>query len=373
MRIKQLYCLALLLLAGCAAKQPDLVRLYSSQQGMLNQPPVIIIHGALGGRLSRRHSGAEVWPGKLSDLIFSNYRNLELEIDRQTLVPAMPDLLPSGITDVIGGVDFYGHIQNVLEKAGRYQRATPGKPASAFEQRYYTFAYDWRLDIVDTARQLDAFIDQIRTDYADPKLKVDIVAHSMGGLITRYYVRYGGTDVLDTNDFPITQTGAQKIRRVVLLGTPNLGSAGALRTLIRGYKVIFGTIPAEVVATFPSTYQVLPHAIIDWFVTVDGKPLHRDQFDSQFWSRFEFSVFNPEVQKRIIGRYDDREEGEEYLRVLQAYFRKNLERARRFTWSLTVPMQDPTVKYIVFGGSCDATPARIVVEEVDGISEVRRE
>jgi len=371
MKFRQLCCFAVIFLSACAARQPDLVRLYGNQQGMIDQPPVIIIHGALGAKLRHRQSGKEVWPGKLRDLVFSNYRELELKIDPYTLLPTRPELVPAGITDVIGGVDFYGHIQNILEKAGRYRRATPGEPAGAFEQRYYTFSYDWRLDIVATARKLDTFIDQIRADFADPNLKVDIIAHSMGGLITRYYARYGGIDVLDSSAFPITQAGAHKIRRVVLLGTPNLGSAGALRTLIRGYKVIFGTIPAEVAATFPSTYQVLPHTLIDWFLTIDGKILRQDQFDWRFWSRYQFSVFSPEVQKRIIDRYEDAAEGKAYLRVLQAYFRKNLERARRFTWSLTAPIQAPEIKYIVFGGSCTATPARLLVEEVDGIAKAR--
>jgi pimeloyl-ACP methyl ester carboxylesterase len=371
MKIRSTYFLTLLLLAGCAAKQPDLVRLYANQHGMVEQPPVIIIHGALGSRLSNRETGEEAWPGALGKLVFSNYRNLELEIDPDTLTPAKPTLQPAGIAREIGGVDFYGHILTVLEDAGGYTRTQPGDPTSAFVKRYYTFTYDWRLDIVDSARRLDAFIEQIRTDYGKPDLEVDIVAHSLGGLITRYYVRYGTNDVLNDNDFPVTQAGAQKIRRVALLGTPNLGSAGALRTLMRGYKVIFGTIPTEVVATFPSTYQVLPHAIIDWFVTTTGKVLERDQFDYNFWRRFHFSVFDPEVEQRIYARFEDPNEAQAHLDLLRMYFEKNLERARRFSWSLTVPVENPKVKYLVFGGSCDATPARIVVEEVDGISYVR--
>ena len=371
MKVRAFYLFCVVVLAGCASKQPDLVRLYANQKGIVEQPPVIVIHGALGGRLSYRESGIEAWPGDLDKLFFSDYERLELEIDPITLKPIESDLQPSGIAEVIGGVDFYGRILTVLEDAAGYKASSPGVANAGLERRYYTFSYDWRMDIVHSARRLDAFIEQIRADYGNPDLEVDIIAHSLGGLITRYYVRYGTADVLEGSGILVTQAGAQKIRRVALLGTPNLGSAGALRTLMRGYRIIFGTIPTEVVATFPSTYQVLPHAIIDWFVNASGQPLERDPFDYNFWRRFNFSVFDPEIEQRIYDRYEDPVEAEEHLQLLRRFFRKSLDRARRFSWSLTVPVEEPKVRYVVFGGSCDATPARIVVEEINGVSKVR--
>jgi len=75
-----------------------------------------------------------------------------------------------------------------------------------------------------SAARLADFIEQIRLDFGDPRLKVDIIAHSMGGLIARYYIRYGRADVLDDNDFPVNMYGGDRVRRVVLLGTPSLGS-----------------------------------------------------------------------------------------------------------------------------------------------------
>lgn len=59
-----------------------------------------------------------------------------------------------------------------------------------------------------------------------------------------------------------------------------------------------------------------------------------------------------------------------WLRLLERYFEKHLERARRFVWSLTVPVQYP-VPLIVFGGDCELTSARLLVEEVDGESILR--
>ncbi|MDH3337932.1 MAG: hypothetical protein OER22_05535 [Gammaproteobacteria bacterium] len=366
--------LAALLLTACGTIIPktDLMRLYATQEGNPDQPPVVIIHGALGSRLQDPLTGHEHWPGSLGNLAFSDYRSLRLDIDPETLMPLPSNLTISGITTSIGGVDFYGRILSTLEEVGGYSFAEPGTPAEHGEKRYYVFLYDWRQDNVDTVGKLDRFIQNIREDYAEPDLKVDIIAHSMGGMITRYYARYGAQDVLDDNEFPVNQHGAEKIRRVILLGTPNLGSTGALRTLIRGFKIGLGVVPAEVTATFPSTYQVLPHAINDWFMTMDGRPLERDQFSAErFWQPFRFSVYSDEVRANIRARYDTEAEADAYLALLQRYFEKHIERARRFSWSLTVPVPNPKLRYIVFGGDCLPTPARAVVEPVGDDWELR--
>ncbi|MCI0517239.1 MAG: alpha/beta fold hydrolase [Woeseiaceae bacterium] len=364
---------ALLILSACGSTPTtDLGRLYGTQLGNREQPPVVLIHGALGGRLSNSVNGKEVWPGSLAKIIFSDYADLKLDIDPQSLTPRDSTLVADGIAVQAGGVDYYGRILQTLQNAGGYVPGVPGTSALPGERRYYVFHYDWRQDNVASARQLDAFIEQIRDDYMQPSLKVDVIAHSMGGLIARYYIRYGTADVLDDNNFPVTQYGADRIRRVVLLGTPNLGSIGAFRTLIRGYKIGLGTIPPEVVATFPSTYQVLPHAITSWFVTIDGRPLNRDQFDAEnLWKRFEYSVFSPEVQARVRRSFGNETEAEAYISLLQRYFRKHIERARRFSWSLTVPVPDERIHYIVMGGDCIPTPARVVVEEHAGDSVLR--
>ena len=64
-------------------------------------------------------------------------------------------------------------------------------------------------------------------------------------------------------------------------------------------------------------------------------------------------------------------DGLAYIDLLERYFEKHLERARRFVWALTVPLPSQPYKLIVMGGDCALTPARIVVEEVNDVSEVR--
>ncbi|MEL7450425.1 MAG: hypothetical protein AAFN78_14530 [Pseudomonadota bacterium] len=291
-----------LLLTGCATTQlPDLKNLYGVSQEYAEQPPVVLVHGVLGSRLDNPDTGAEVWPGSVTRLLFHDYTDLALTIDPDTLEPLPNKLEVAGITDRAAGRDFYGRIISVLEDVGGYVASTPGTPASSRDRRFYVFTYDWRHDNIDAAAELDAFIEQIRADYDDPFLKVDLIAHSMGGLVARYYLRYGTTDVLDDNDFPVNYHGAERVRRVVLLGTPSVGAAKAVRVLMEGFKLGFGSVPPEAVLTFPSTYQVLPHPLNNWLITMDGRPLERDVFSAEFWRRFEFSIFNEEVEQRVRG------------------------------------------------------------------------
>jgi pimeloyl-ACP methyl ester carboxylesterase len=360
------------LLAGCASPRPDFTALYDFKTAAV-PPPLIVIPGILGSRLYSTRQHEEIWPGSAWHLLFDRKERLALEIDPQTLEPIPDGVEPRGLFDAALGIDFYGEILRTLENYGRYERATPGQPADRARRNYYVFAYDWRQDNVRTAARLDALIAQIRKDYGDPTIKVDILAHSMGGLVARYYARYGVDDVLDGNEFHATMAGGRNINTLILLGTPNLGSAGSLHGFIAGATVGLRRIATEVLATTPSFYELFPHPLSDWLVTVEGKPLDRDLFDVETWRRFQWSVFDPQAEARVRERARDRgQDGDAAVHTLHRYFEKRLERARRFVWSLTVPVPpDAKSRMVVLGGDCSPTPARLLVEEDGGDSVVR--
>ncbi len=358
-------------LAGCGgiARKPDLQRLYASARESVDQPPAILIPGIMGTRLLTA-DGDEHWPGSIWKAAFSNYRGLALpfEADPPT---STADLVPGGLTDEVAGRDYYASIVHVLEWAGGYRRGIPGRPAEPGRRYLYEFGYDWRQDNVESARRLDALIERIRLDHGRPDLKVDLIAHSMGGLIARYYLRYGTADVLDDNDFPVNYHGGSRVRRVALLGTPNLGSVDALRAFIVGRRIGLGRIPTETLITFPSMYQLFPHPLNDWIATAEGTVLDRDIFDIQLWRRFQWSIFDPGIRERIHARHSDPGAAEAYLARLEGHFFRHVERGRRFVWSLTVPLERVPWTMTVFGGDCELTPARLLVEEVEGESLVR--
>ena len=253
-------CLGLVcLVTGCVgSRRPDLPRLYTSGPEGATVPPVIIVPGILGSRLRDSVTGEELWPGSIYNLLFGP-RSLALEIDPTTLEPRPDHVVAYDLFRSVLGTDIYGKILRTLERTGGYVRGQPGRPVGTRQRRYYIFPYDWRQDNVVIARKLDALIEQLRRDYGDPQLKVDLVAHSMGGLIARYYLQYGTTDVLYGNEFLASFDGATKLRTVILLGTPNLGSVGALHSFLTGYRVGPQRIPTESLATMPSVYELLPH------------------------------------------------------------------------------------------------------------------
>lgn len=363
---------SLAVLSACAsAPRPDLGRLYASEQTGVDQPPVVVIPGILGSRLRERSRRREVWPGSAFNALFGDHSRLALTIDPGTLEPVDDGIEAYDIFDQLLGSDYYGDLLKTLEQYGHFRRTRPGTPVRDRARRYYVLAYDWRQDNVVTAGKLDALIEQIRTDHGDPSLRVDIVAHSMGGLVTRYYLRYGTQDVLDSNELPINYAGTQKIRTAILIGTPNLGSASSLHSFIVGEPVGFSRFTPEVLATAPSTYQLFPHPVLDWLITPDGRTLERDLFDPAIWRAFEWSVYDPAVLARLHERMPQAGAAERYLETLQRYFDKRLERAHRFVWALTRQLDASPERIVVFGGDCTQTPARLLVEEIAGESVVR--
>ncbi|WP_310385262.1 lipase/acyltransferase domain-containing protein [Roseateles sp.] len=366
---------ALALLSGCvqAPMRPDLERIYrSSAEAQVDATPVIVIPGLFGSKLREPHSGEEVWPGDWQRVLFSDYRELALDPGpNREGKPAASPLEAFDLADRVLGIDFYGPLIDTLARFGGYRPGRPGQAVPPGERRYYVFAYDWRQDNVQHAAALDALIEQIRRDYGKPDLRVDIVAHSMGGIVARYYLRYGPHDVLDGQPSLISLYGTERVRKLVLLGTPNFGAVSALHGFLRGEPIGFKRMPPEVVASMPSAYQLFPHPLAEWGVDSAGQALHDDLYDPATWQRLGWALYDPEVAARVTAQSDAAAEGEVKLAALRRQFTHSLERARRLAWMLSTPEPASPVRYVLFGGNCAPTPAKLAVETVAGRSFTR--
>ena len=360
---------ALMGLVACTHEptRPDLRRLYQTANLAAEQPPLIIIPGIMGSRLRDRTTHQVIWPGSLGHIVFNRFGILALDIDTATLTAAPGNLEAYALTDKAAGEHFYDIIIDTMVRYGGFVVTSPGTPVrDPYERHLYLFPYDWRLDNVESARKLSALIDQLRVDYGRPDLRVDIVAHSMGGIVSRYLLRFGTEDVLERDDPPLTMAGEFKINRLILLGTPSFGSTDTVENVIEGAKIV-RRIPTETLVTLPSVYQLLPNADRKPLIGIDGRPLRkvpddasspeRNIFDVSTWRDLKWAVFDPRVVARV---------GPERALVLQRYFAQNLQRARRLQAALQRPQPESSVKLIVFGADCILTPSRVLVEEDRG-------
>jgi len=357
---------AVLFLVACSgpAPKPDLRRLYQSANVVGEQPPLILIPGIMGSRLRDKSTQRVLWPGGIWRLAFHHYADLALDIDSVTLEGKPGNIEAFALTDTAAGQHFYDTIIQTLIDSGSFVLTTPGTPVKDPVTRHlYLFPYDWRLDNVESARKLSALIDQLRVDYGRPDLKVDIVAHSMGGIVSRYLLEFGTEDVLDNDDPPITMAGASKINRLILLGTPSLGSANTVENMVEGARIVVDRIKPQTLATLPSAYQLLPNSDRKPLVGIDGRPLRideadgtspeRDIFDVNTWRDLQWSVFSPEVASKL---------GPARTELLQRYFAKHLVRAGNLQRALEREQPASSVKLIVFGADCLLTPSRVLVE-----------
>jgi pimeloyl-ACP methyl ester carboxylesterase len=370
-RLARCLALAALALAACGKSPagPDLARLYRAGTQFADTTPVILIPGLFGSKLRDRTTGVEVWPGSARMILFGDYHQLAVDFDRTTLAVRPDNLEAFDIADAALGQDFYGKIIATLRDFGGYVPGVVGVAPQPGERRYYLFPYDWRQDNIVTAGGLDRLIEMIRRDYGNPSLRVDIVAHSMGGLVARYYQRYGTADVLDGRESQLTLYGTSRVRKLILLGTPNMGSASSLHAFLGGEAIGFGRIPQESLATLPSGYELFPHPLVTWLLDVSGHVLHDDLFDGATWRRYRWSIFDPAVEARI--RAARGADAEAYYTALGRYFDYRLERARRFLWALSTPEPPTQIRYVLFGGDCDLTPARLLLENIDGTPVAR--
>ncbi|MGK7898668.1 MAG: lecithin--cholesterol acyltransferase, partial [Xenococcus sp. (in: cyanobacteria)] len=123
---------------------------------------------------------------------------------------------------------------------------------------FYHFPYDWRRDNSANAnilkRLLDKRLHQWRQSPKGAKdAKVILLAHSMGGLVSRYYLEVLG--------------GWQDCRALFTFGTPYRGSVNAVNFLANGYKKAFIDL-TEVMRSLTSVYQLMP---IYEMLNIDGQ------------------------------------------------------------------------------------------------------
>jgi len=357
------------LLPACAVfRKLDMAQVHHPSAQRVERNPVIFLHGFLGSKLENSQAGGTAW-GRVRNLFTRNRRDgLDLPIAGASLDRNRDNLVPYEVCDSVGGIDYYGPILRALQEIGGYE---PGDIEHPHEgESLYVLTYDWRRDNVETARQLGEAIERIRVAHGRPDLKINLVAHSMGGLVARYFIKYGAVDVLGRTEIPApSYAGAPYVDKVVLIGTPNEGSMTAFRILNQG---VTHALPVEDLFTMPAIYQLLPGREARPFIDSDGASLPVSLRDPDNWLKYGWSTFNPETLAKMRRRLPRAgRDAASFLALrdqMRLFLDLALERADRFHRALaqTGPGEDQ-VRFFAFGSDCIPTQARTVLHR-DGES-----
>jgi hypothetical protein len=396
--------LGLVALGACAGQRsPELALIYN-QSARYHGPdrnPIIVIPGILGTRLVDRDSARLAWgafDGSSADPADPDgARLIALPMRKGESLSELRDgVEPDGVLDRVRirllGIPLelqaYAQILSTLGAGGYRDEALGLGGEIDYGDEHFTcfqFDYDWRRDNVENAARLHAFIEEkrayVREEYRkrfgieNADVRFDIAAHSMGGLVTRYFLRYGSQDLPDDGAPPdLTWEGAKYVERAVLVGTPNAGAPEALRQLVQGRDIgpLLPYYPPALMGTFPSTYQLLPrsrHQHVWW----DGDPARpiEDLLSPDLWERLGWGLASPGQARILQTLLPEARDPAERRAIALDLQRRALERARAFSRALDRPASPPPgTEIFLVAGDASPTATKIAVSSRDGALSV---
>jgi pSer/pThr/pTyr-binding forkhead associated (FHA) protein len=185
-------------------------------------------------------TGSELWHG--NERIWPDMRDILATPERFACTPD-DGIEPRGLVGELVIVpnlvkqEQYDRMGDFLEESLGYAR---GKDL-------LEFGYDWRQDNRQSAARLAQAIDEWQARSPDANGPITLIAHSMGCLVSRWYVEHLG--------------GKRKVARLLLIGGPHAGTPKIIPAIVRGRFLPFGLMGErmrKVIETFPSVYQLLP-------------------------------------------------------------------------------------------------------------------
>ncbi len=208
--------------------------------------PVIFLPGIMGSTLRDEYalSPENVW--SVLKAATKNYDRITLHPDDLRYELREPARV---VKDEVFGL-FYGEIIEEL----RYNLSPTPEEAVPV----YPFAYDWRQPLAVLQKELETFIEEVvaRTSlqrhyhaqgYTPATGKVNLVAHSMGGLIVAGYIR---------------TRGFERVHKVATLASPLRGSLEAVAKTtigVGGFSLGSGASrEREAARVTPALYHLLP-------------------------------------------------------------------------------------------------------------------
>jgi hypothetical protein len=205
-------------------------------EGESLKEPIIIVPGILGSEL---YNGDDlIWPDLLQMAMDPGdeflRENLMLDSDGKSIKDIEIGDIVKKIAYPPVGIDIFDSLINKLISSDY-----------TLNKDLFLLPYDWRLDLKTNKELLNQKVQEAKS--ISGHQKVNIVAHSMGGLLTKEY---------------LSQYGKNDIDNLIFIGTPHLGAPKAGKVLLEGDR--FGIpwlsedIMQQISINSPSSYELLP-------------------------------------------------------------------------------------------------------------------
>lgn len=272
--------------------------------------PIVFIHGFKGGQLLDENNHVR-WVTPFQSLGLGE-NAIQLPEEWENDGRQKKDSLKPGevlqnlfLIPIIAGDKVYGPWIDWLKSFGKENH----RPV-------YFFTYDWRRDNQETSKLFEKFLDSVSHGR---KNKIDVIAHSMGGLLT----------------LSVLNRRSDIFGKLIFAGVPFEGRIGFLEDMHKGSSTGINSKIAspEVMFTFPSVYTLFSESgkgVID----KSGKEIIVDFYSPKTWYSNRLGVFS------LPGR--DLEKDKKFLE-------KALYQAKEFRKALHVPSNKYPPLQIILG------------------------
>jgi pimeloyl-ACP methyl ester carboxylesterase len=297
-----------LLLNGCHSTISE-----RSEDTVVKSSAIIFVPGFKGTALDRQDGSGRVWI-TISEAVFGTST---LAWNHPPLsIPNAAELKTNGILKVVPvipglfAVDVYGSWIDDLRE--RFSSTA----------RIIEFSYDWRQDPLETVNALGLLVADLQ---ATGVSSITLVAHSLGGLIASYYLRYGIQDVETAQE---TWEGARNVHKVLLAGVPFQGAMVKFRDMQKGEVVGLNhsLLDATAHSSFPASYYLLPSPGAPVILSERLGPIPNPLYQAATWREERWGLFQNQSS------LSERDRQSRFNFVAQA-----LERSMKFTALIHAP------------------------------------